>query len=174
MTDGRSVGRVARVAVLLATPAVLGATGLTTNFDDRVLAAHNRGRAELGIAPLRWDPALAASAQRWANRLAVTGNFKHAPEQLGKPEGENLWAGSKNRYSIEAMVGSWLLQKRFFKPGKFPNNSTTGNGRDIQHYTQMMWRATRKVGCARAVEMRDEIMVCRYTEAGNYIGEQPF
>ena len=33
-----------------------------SNLAARLLAAHNRERAAVGVPPLRWDPALAASA----------------------------------------------------------------------------------------------------------------
>jgi uncharacterized protein YkwD len=143
-------------------------------FDGRILAAHNRERQTLGLEPLNWNPALAQSAQRWAEHLAQTGRFEHAPENHAAPEGENLWAGTKGYYTPEAMVDAWIREKRFFRPGTFPDNSTTGRVEDIGHYTQVVWRATREVGCAEAASPSEDILVCRYAEAGNYRGEQPF
>jgi uncharacterized protein YkwD len=143
-------------------------------FDRRILAVHNRERQGLGLEPLNWNPALAQSAQRWAEHLAQTGRFEHAPENRSVPEGENLWAGTKGYYTPEAMVGAWIREKRFFRPGLFPDNSITGKVEDIGHYTQMVWRATREVGCAEAASANEDILVCRYAEAGNYRGEQPF
>jgi uncharacterized protein YkwD len=143
-------------------------------FDRRILAAHNRERQDLGLTPLSWNPALAQSAQRWADHLAQTGRFEHAPENHLAPEGENLWAGTKGYYTPEAMVGAWIREKRFFRPGTFPDNSITGRVEDIGHYTQVVWRATREVGCAEATSAAEDILVCRYAEAGNYRGEQPF
>jgi len=37
-----------------------------------------------------------------------------------------------------------------------------------------MWRDTRAVGCAIARGAREDVLVCRYSQAGNYIGERPF
>jgi len=159
---------------LLASPWLLGAATLNVNFDDRVLAAHNRERVALGIAPLRWDPALAADAAKWAQHLAATGKFEHATENDRQPEGENLWAGTKGYYSAEAMVDGWIREKRYYKPGRFPENSTTGNVADVGHYTQLMWRDTGRVGCAVATGAEEDVLVCRYSDAGNYIGETPF
>lgn len=173
MADDRT-GWLARGAMLIAAPAMLGATGLTTSFEERVLAAHNRERAALAIPALHWNPALAVSAQRWADHLAATGAFEHAPERADQPEGENLWAGTRGYYSVEAMVDGWAREKRYFRMGAFPNNSVTGKVGDVGHYTQLMWRATLQVGCARATSHREDILVCRYAEAGNYIGERPF
>jgi len=143
-------------------------------FDRRILAVHNRERQGLGLEPLNWNPALAQSAQRWAEHLAQTGRFEHAPENRSAPEGENLWAGTRGYYTPEAMVGAWIREKRFFRPGVFPDNSVTGKVEDIGHYTQVIWRATREVGCAEAASASEDILVCRYAEAGNYRGEQPY
>jgi hypothetical protein len=142
-------------------------------FDQRVLAAHNRERSALGLIPLSWNPALARAARRWADHLAMTGRFEHAPENYTAPEGENLWAGSRGYFTPEAMVNAWIREKRFFRPGTFPDNSTTGRVEDVGHYTQLIWRATTEVGCAEAAGASEDILVCRYAEAGNYRGEQP-
>ena len=163
----------ASVLALLA-PTLVGTTGLSSNFEDRVVAAHNRERDALGIAPMRWDPRLAASAQTWANHLAATRSFRHAGSQQLGDQGENLWMGTTGYFSVEAMVDGWLLEKRQFKQGRFPDNSRTGDYRDVAHYTQIVWRETGSVGCARASNGEHDFLVCRYAEAGNYIGEVPY
>jgi hypothetical protein len=161
------------IMALLA-PLLTGTSSASIGFEARVLDAHNAERARLGIAPLRWDPGLAASAQHWADHLAATGRFEHAPENRAAPEGENLWAGTRGYFAPEAMVDAWVREKKYFHPGVFPNNSTTGDVEDVGHYTQLVWRATGEVGCARAAGTSEDILVCRYAEAGNYIGEKPF
>ena len=123
---------------------------------------------------MRWNASLAADAQQWADHLAQTGRFEHAAENHRAPEGENLWAGTKGYFSPEAMVSAWVREKRYFKPGTFPDNSTTGRVEDVGHFTQLAWRDSRQVGCAVAASGREDILVCRYSQAGNYIGEQPF
>lgn len=163
---------------LMATLLVVGAAPLLTGADDgfeaRLVARHNAERASLGIPPLAWDPALARAAHAWADRLAATGDFRHAPEDAAAPEGENLWTGTAGRFSPEAMVDAWARERRFFKPGRFPENSTTGRVADVGHYTQLVWRDTRAVGCALARGGHGDVLVCRYSAAGNYEGEAPF
>jgi hypothetical protein len=144
------------------------------SFEQRILVAHNGERLELGLSPLNWNDALARSAQQWADHLAATGRFEHAPENRDAPQGENLWEGSKGYFAPEAMVDAWIREKRFFRPGVFPNNSSTGRVEDVGHYTQVVWRATSEVGCAEASSGSEDILVCRYAEAGNYIGDRPF
>lgn len=165
--------RLACGALALGTPLLLGNTA-TAGFESRLLAAQNQERAALGIEPLAWDPALARSAQGWADHLAATGGFAHAPKDMRAPEGENLWAGTRGRYALEDMVSAWAREKRYFRPAPIPAASTTGRFADVGHFTQLVWRATRRVGCALATGAREDVLVCRYAEAGNWVGEKPF
>lgn len=161
-------------AALLALAGAPMLVSTSDGFDARVVAGQNIERARLGVPPLRWDPALAQSARNWADHLVTTGTFHHAPENEAAPEGENLWAGTPGRFSPEAMVDAWTRERRFFRTGRFPANSITGRVTDVGHYTQLMWRATRSVGCALGRGSHEDVLVCRYSEAGNYEGETPF
>lgn len=174
MWSDRWKSRALACMVACATPLFMGAIDRQTSVDQRLLIAHNRERQDLGLEPLAWNPALAESAQRWADYLASTGRFEHAPENHRNPEGENIWAGTKGYFGPEAMIDAWTREKKFFRPGVFPDNSTTGRVEDVGHYTQLVWRATSQVGCAEATGTREDILVCRYAEAGNWRGERPF
>lgn len=158
--------------LVLCWPLVMGSVGYRTNFDMRILAAHNRERAALGVPPLRWDPRLAAGAKQWSDHLARTGGFAHSPDHPGDERlGENIWGGTPNAFAPEAMVALWVAEKRHFQFGTFPRNSRTGNVADVSHYTQLVWRSTRQVGCALSRGAAEEILVCRYSDPGNVIGQ---
>ena len=176
MDRSRNSRKIVAAFGLLAAPLLVSSTGLTSNLDARVLAAHNRERHQSDLPSLRWNEALASSAQAWADHLAATGGFDHAPADLrgGGRQGENLWAGTKGYYSAEAMVGLWIAEKKDFLPGPFPHNSRTGDVADVGHYTQLMWRRTSDVGCALARGREEDVLVCRYSRAGNVFGQQPF
>ncbi|MBB5985575.1 CAP domain-containing protein [Sphingobium lignivorans] len=174
MTDHSWHSRLCTGLLALAAPFAMGATDPMLNFEQRLLTTHNAERVKLGIEPLNWNAALARSAQSWADHLARNGQFEHAPENSREPVGENLWAGTKGHYTPEAMVDAWVREKRNFRRGTFPDNSITGRVEDVGHYTQVVWRATRQVGCARARGTQEDVLVCRYAQAGNYIGERPF
>jgi pathogenesis-related protein 1 len=47
-------------------------------------------------------------------------------------------------------------------------------GNDIRHYTQIVWRKTRAVGCAVATARRREVWVYNYDPPGNVIGYRPY
>lgn len=166
--------RLALCAVAAMSSLDIGAAPLSANFDQRVLMAQNEERARLGLSPLRWNSQLAQSAADWAKRLAASHRFEHAPENPIIPEGENLWEGTRGYFPAEAMVDAWIRERRYFKPGIFPDNSTTGNVEDVGHFTQLVWRNTTEVGCAIAQNADDEILACRYLQAGNYVGQRPF
>jgi hypothetical protein len=72
------------------------------------------------------------------------------------------------------MDAMWIDEKSHYKPGIFPDNSRTGDLEDVGHYTQLMWRDTGRVGCAKSDNGENEVLVCRYAAAGNVIGERPF
>ena len=155
----------------LVAPLLVGAADHGSNLDARLLAAHNRERAAAAVPALRWSPELAVEARAWADHLGRTGGFEHAD---GIDTGENLWAGTARHYAPEDMVGLWVAEKRHFQAGRFPANSRTGRVGDVGHYTQLMWRGTDQVGCALARGREDEVLVCRYSHAGNVIGRTPF
>ena len=48
------------------------------------------------------------------------------------------------------MIDSFVSRARHFRNGKFPHVSSTGNWQDVGHYTQVIWRNTREIGCAVA------------------------
>lgn len=139
----------------------------------QIVSAHNAARAEVGVEPIGWNPELAADAAEWAQHLASTGQFEHDPQERDDPEGENLWMGTRGHYPVQRMVQAWEDEKKVFRPGRFPDNSRTGSWSDVGHYTQMVWKDTREVGCAIARNASDEVLVCRYTQAGNVMGESP-
>jgi hypothetical protein len=160
--------------MLLCSPLLIGGTTQRADFNARLLLAHNIERARIGVPALGWDPVLAADARVWAEELAATGRFEHSPDEAGKPlQGENLWAGTPRAFAPEAMVGLWTAEKADYRPGLFPNNSRSGDVEHVGHYTQMIWRNSRRVGCATAVARQEEFLVCRYSEAGNVTGQRP-
>lgn len=135
-----------------------------------VLVAHNQERARWGVHPLTWDPALAASADRYAAELARTGRWGHSPRSWRPGQGENLWMGTRGAYSVDAMLGGWLSEKPWFRPGVFPAVSRTGNWSDVGHYTQMVTRNSTRVGCAIRSSRSHDYLVCRYNPSGNIDG----
>lgn len=142
------------------------------NLPSRLLAAHNKERAAVGAPPLVWDANLAAASAAYGPLLAARGELAHSPPQMRVGQGENLWMGTRGAFSLEEMVGDWAGEKRIFRPGIFPNVSTSGNWSDVGHYTQIVWRGTARVGCAVHQSPQWDYLVCRYSPPGNVM-DQP-
>jgi hypothetical protein len=166
-------GSLAMFAGLTVLPATAAAqTSAANDLAVRLLAAHNRERARVGVPLLRWDPALAVAAASWGRSLSTIGRLQHSP-RAGRPgQSENLWMGTRAYFSPEQMVGSWTMERADFRPGIFPNVSRTGNWFDVSHYTQMIWRSTTRLGCAAYRDRRYDFLVCRYAPRGNIDGRR--
>jgi hypothetical protein len=159
--------------VLFSSALLIGATAPPT-FETVILAEHNTERARLGLPPLRWNDDLAGGAEQWADHLVRSGRFEHSPDLAGEPRlGENIWGGTAGKFGPARMVAAWIAEKRNFKPGVFPANSTTSRVEDVSHYTQIIWRSTREVGCSVSRGAAEEILVCRYKSPGNVYGTSP-
>lgn len=144
----------------------------TTDLASEILYQHNFERRAAGIAPLAWDPALAAAAAAYARQLAASGTLRHSNRAARQGQGENLWMGTRGHFSPRLMVMSWSSEKARFRPGIFPSVSMTSNWADVGHYTQMIWPTTTRLGCAAAISGRNEALVCRYSPAGNINGRR--
>ncbi|PCG09474.1 serine protease [Sphingomonas ginsenosidimutans] len=140
-----------------------------------MLVGHNAARADVGVAPLVWDDALARSAAAYAQEMARTGRFAHAEQPQGpRREGENLFTGTRGAYGYDEMVALWVAEKRDFVNRAVPDASRSGNWGGVAHYVQIVWRGSRAMGCAMASSRRDDYLVCRYSPAGNVVGERAF
>jgi hypothetical protein len=146
----------------------MNAQGVFNDMENEILVAHNSYREEVDVPPLTWSDDLASHAQEWADYLAFLGGEKlEHSEDTG--EGENLWRGTSGHYTYTQMVDKWGKEKENFVEGTFPDVSS--NGKKVGHYTQIVWRNTKEVGCAIASAGNNDILVCRYSPQGNIKGK---
>lgn len=131
-----------------------------------ITAAHNRARAELGVPALTWSSELAAVAEDWARRLAADGcGLQHRSD--GR-YGENLYAVYGTSASPQEVVDSWVSEAADYNYKKNRCKGVCG------HYTQVVWRASQRLGCASARCSEGEVWVCNYDPPGNFVGERPY
>jgi len=150
-------------------PAVKPAASRMSAQDIREIAAyHNKVRADVGVGPLQWSPALANYAQEWADHLASTKcGMEHRTDGL---YGENLFQATAGAYTAVDGAKTWESEKKDYHGGVL----TRSNWQAVGHYTQMVWRDTRMLGCGEAVFATMLIVACNYDPPGNYIGRKPF
>ncbi|KAK9705807.1 hypothetical protein RND81_07G083300 [Saponaria officinalis] len=132
------------------------------------LTPHNNARKAVGVPALTWDAKLAKFAKSYAEKRKKDCSLVHSTG----PYGENMfWRSSKTSTPSQAVAG-WLSEKRGYNAG-----SNTCRIADCGHYTQIVWRSTTKVGCAK-VECEGgrggAIFVCEYDPPGNFYGEKPY
>lgn len=132
---------------------------------------NNKIRAEVKVPPLKWDCSLAEGAQRWAERLAKLEYLEHAKK---RNFGENLYmyySSSGNVPPLKKAIKSWYSEKKNFIYGE---KYWCKSGKICGHYTQLVWKNTKKIGCGKAKKDNKVYIVCRFSPAGNWIGEQPY
>jgi uncharacterized protein YkwD len=130
-----------------------------------MLAAHNAARAKVGTPALVWSDRLAAYAQEWARTLLARGEFSHRRNPV---YGENLYDVTGGSSMPAEVVRDWVSESRDYS---YRNNSCRGT---CGHYTQVVWRNTKSVGCAVARSRDREVWVCNYDPPGNFVGEKPY
>jgi len=136
--------------------------GLTDAEQADLLRQQNEMRAKLKLTPFSWDCTLANYAQEWANR----GVFEHRADSN---YGENMFVASAPAEPVGSAIVRWMSEE----PNWTNKSGTCAAGKFCNHYTQLMWRSSKKVGCGinrnGAVKWK-LVLVCNYDPAGNTPG----
>lgn len=176
--------RILLIIVLSATVYCLGAPGsvradgsigsrLSSEEVRTLLALHNRVREEVGVGPLAWSAGLAIYAQSWADHLASTScRMEHRPRagRWKQIYGENLLMGKTGHHGVADAVRAWEREKHLYHGAALNQSNWHPSG----HYTQMVWRTTRLIGCAKSKCRDNVIVVCNYDPPGNVLGQKPY
>ncbi|KAF5731873.1 pathogenesis-related family protein [Tripterygium wilfordii] len=135
------------------------------NSPQDYVNAHNAARSQVNVPNIAWDNNLASYAQSYVNSRLGDCNLVHS----NGPYGENLAKGS-GAFTGAAAVDLWVKEKPFYD---YNSNSCVGG--ECLHYTQVVWRNSVRVGCARA-QCNDGwwFISCNYDPRGNIIGERPY
>jgi uncharacterized protein YkwD len=129
-----------------------------------LLEAHNRYRALHCAEPLTWSPEVAAAARAWAEELRRRGcALQHSDNDYG----ENIALGSAGVLDAETAVAMWYGEIEDYDWSEPGFRSETG------HFTQVVWLATRSLGCATARCGDLVVWVCNYDPPGNWRGHYP-
>jgi pathogenesis-related protein 1 len=150
---------------------------------NAIIAAHNKWREDVGLAEkLSYSPALAMKAQAWADSLKRHNHCQMQHSKSNGSYGENLFWSSARQFSDgsnefqkvspEKVVNSWASEKKDFDY----DSNRCKPGKKCGHYTQIVWRSTTTVGCGKAAceDTKEQVYVCQYQPAGNWIGRKPY
>jgi hypothetical protein len=143
--------------------------------DDHDTARHRvRPVVDPPLTALAWSEPLAQTARAWA----ASCRFKH---NGGRGDvGENLFATTvtDTRKAVEQAVASWVGEAKDYDHA----HNRCVSGKVCGHYTQVVWRHTRRVGCAIAsctggspLRAKDwTLVVCNYDPPGTVVGQRPY
>ena len=163
-----------------------------------ITAAHNAVRAAVNTTPplplLVWSPTIADYAQQWATTLATSmcaqPQHRSGAELAAKDYGENLAVfGSggllQSASTAQQAVNAWAAEEACWTFGTIQGTEkcdiacyTNLNSDGCGHYTQVVWRTSTQLGCGVASckngTTSEDIWICNYAPAGNFIGRAPY
>jgi pathogenesis-related protein 1 len=173
-------------AVPTGTAGAGGTNPLTQDVINAFVAAHNAARSgplnptpNPALPPVSWDPILANSAYNYTALCQGSGGLlSHNANRttdyaaLGGSGyvGENIYATTANTVAPADAVDDWMTEASQF-------NYAADDIGDGGHYTQVVWRASIRIGCAIVncpnLTYHDSLL-CDYSPGGNITGQEPY
>lgn len=123
---------------------------------EAFIRVHNQLRARCGARPLTWSSRAAKKAQE----LADTCEMKH-----GNAEGMGQNLSMDPSPNAKKNIMKWFNEYKKYDPDTVSFSASTG------HFTQLVWKGTRQVGCAVKNCGQMNLVVCNYVPTGNMKGE---
>ncbi|WLF79351.1 hypothetical protein PVL30_003103 [Lodderomyces elongisporus] len=143
-----------------------GPTGSIASSDPtfvaEILEKHNELRALHGVGDLTWDAEIADYAASYAASSFSCDNVELI--HSNGPYGENLAAGYLGG---DEPVQAWYDEIKDYDFNNPGYSTATG------HFTQVVWKGTTKLGCARVMcnNAWRQYTICEYTDTrGNIVG----
>jgi hypothetical protein len=159
---------------------------LTQDLIDAFVVAHNQARSgplnpppSPALPPVSWDGVLADSVYNYAigcqgtmGLLSHNDNRSADYQALGGSGyvGENIYGSSGNNATPADAMTLWMKEA----PNYDYASGAIGNA---GHYTQVVWRASVRIGCAivdcPALTYHNTV-ICDYAPGGNISGQRPY
>jgi hypothetical protein len=101
---------------------------------------------------------LAAESKNWANHLTTLGAAycNNPKNNCHGANNENIAYACGGCMTLDSMAQLWANKKVKFDAGQ-------GSGPGIGHWTAMVWKSTREVGCGISSNGETNFLVCRYS-----------
>ena len=132
---------------------------------QQLLTSHNKYRKNHQADKMTRNTEIEDIAQEYAEHLASIQGFVHSDNKYkGQGLGENIyWA-----YNIE-LTGE-VVTKDWYSEIKNYDFSTPGFKQGTGHFTQVVWKSSKEIGCGFG-ESDGYYVVCNYYPAGNFHGQ---
>ena len=161
-----------KLAVLLLALIASAMAATAQNSWQDFVDAHNAARTDVGLGEVTWDATVEAYAQDYADQRRGDCQLVHSKGNYG----ENIYGGRGGGPDWTAVdaVKSWVSEKQYYDHGS--NSCSAPADQSCLHYTQIVWRNSTTIGCARVVcDGGDGVFViCSYNPPGNYPGVSPY
>lgn len=160
---------------------------LSQSLIDQFVTAHNNARSgplnptpNPPLPPVTWDCILADAAYNYLSKCPG-GNVSLAPHNANRSTdyqalggsgyvGENIYASTGSSVAPQDAVNSWMSEASAYN---YNTNNITAAG----HYTQVVWRASVRIGCA-IVNCSNytyhNTILCDYAPGGNITNQKPY
>lgn len=179
-------------------------SGVSKDGIDHILKLHNKYRSQVAMGQetkagglptasnmlqMVWDDELAAIAQKWANNCIYQHDCSQCRSVANFPVGQNIAYQDLICYkrqclrSIKAsdlepdwatVIKDFYDEVKDFDKKMVPRMQSRG-GKEVNHFTQIIWAKTWRIGCGFTLFMKGltyrRFYVCNYGPAGNMIGE---
>ncbi|GMI70595.1 PATHOGENESIS-RELATED GENE 1, pathogenesis-related gene 1 [Hibiscus trionum] len=140
-------------------------TSQAQNSPQDFLNPHNAARRTVNVGPMIWDEKVATYARDYANKRKGDCRLMHS----GGPYGENIAWGSGD-LSAKGAVDMWVGERQ-----RYNYNSNSCVGGECRHYTQVVWRNSVRLGCAKVrCNNGATFITCNYDPPGNYQNQRPY
>ncbi|CAM0958639.1 unnamed protein product [Alopecurus aequalis] len=160
-----------KLAVVLLLALASAMAVMAQNSPQDYVAAHNAARADVGLGEVKWNATVAAYAEDYAQKRRADCQLMHSPP---RPYGENIyWSSGAVATGVDAVTW-WVAEKQYYDHDS--NSCSAPSGKSCGHYTQVVWRDSTAIGCARVVcdGGAGVFIICSYSPPGNYEGQSPY
>jgi len=163
------------------------AYALGLSEQSEMLAMHNQARSAVNVPDMKWSASLTKTAQSYANKLAKNGcGLVHSrtngigenlywaspiTQTVTSPNGNKQTSVRPQNITASTVVKAWADEKQDYDA----ETNSCAVGKVCGHYTQLIWKSTTQVGCAKGMcPDSAQIWVCHYAPPGNYIDQKPY
>ena len=137
-----------------------------------ILKNHNYHRKRHQVQNLARNSEIEKIAQEYSKEQAKNDQMEHSSNTYkNKPLGENLYSCWS---SSSASVNGTRASESWYSEVKSYDFNNPGYKKGIGHFTQLVWKDSKEIGCGAACSSTNNCYVtCNYYPAGNYLDSFP-